>query len=108
LADFIKPDKGLDLREVRSELLARALDQASADDHAQAVSSCLQLQATLDDGPGFLNRRLEKAAGVDNHNIGFLRHGTELEPRLGQKAQNMLGVYKILGAAEGDYAGSQE
>ena len=79
--------------------------QTAAHDEKRAFRQIFQIRSHLHDGShGFLNRRADKGAGVDKHQIGFFGFGYGQdrlsERRFAQRTEQTLGIHPVLGTAK--------
>ena len=101
------PIDGVDLRDVFTDFVAVALDQAAGDDDASGhwppceSLCCDHFQDGVD---GLLLGRVDEGAGVDDDDVGVLCGGGELGAVVMEEAHHDSGVDEIFRAAEGDEA----
>ena len=95
-------EDGVDAVEAFLELGAVPLGEAAGDDDGLEATLAFEVDHGADGVQGLLFGGLEEAAGVDDDDVGLLVVGAEVEPTLGEVAQEDLAVDEVLGAAEGD------
>ncbi len=97
-AGLARPHQEFDLRQAAGQLLAVATHQAT--DHHQPLSGPAVPGQGEDRVQGFLHRRTQETAGVDQEHGG--RAGIGLRPPAGgqQLAGQMLPLHQVLGAPE--------
>ena len=105
LGDFLSAensDNVVNVRDLTKKLLALALRQAPRDDDCPDFALRFQRQHFADTGHRFLPRRFDKAARVDNDDIGPVGVGHQSIAVLGQSSQHALRVNKVLRTPEAD------
>ena len=104
LVQLARAKHGVDLRKLVEEILAIAFDEAAGDDQPLQPRPLLQLSHLENRLDRLLLRRLDEAAGVDDHHIGLFPLGRQLVAPLLQLTHHHFTVDKILRTAEADEA----
>ena len=95
-------ENAVHLGHLLKDLLLVALAQAAGDQDLAHQTGLLQpggLQNVVD---GFRSRRIDEAAGVDDHHIGVHQLGFHTVARLLDPIHHPLAVHLVLGAAQGN------
>ncbi len=95
-------EHGVDLRDLRLQLVAIPLAQAPRHHQAPAGAGLLQLRQLEDRIDRLLLGRIDERARIDDEHLRLGGIGRQHVARLLRQAHHDLGVDEVLGAAEGD------
>ncbi len=95
---LLRPGDGEHVRVAGGDLFGLGT-HAAGDDHLAVL-----VERRADGGKGFLLRAVEKAAGIDDREVGAGMPPGELIAFCAQPRDDALGIDQRLGAAEGDEA----
>ncbi len=102
-SDFLAAEDADDLVNLGHLLqkhFALTLGQATSDDHSFETAFALAVEHLADHAERLLAGRVDKAAGVDDHQVGRVRIGDQHVAVLGQQAKHPLRVDQVLWAAQ--------
>ena len=93
-------ERAVDLGQFLREFVLIALHEAAGRDDALEFSGLFELREREDRVNGLALGALDKAAGVYDDAVGFLRFADKLKARVGEKVEHLLAVDQILRAPE--------
>ena len=112
--DLVEADERVDLRQLDAALgtfddgqgALVALGHATSDDKLLAflAGGGLAVAHHINGFEGFVLRRVDEGAGVDDDHVGFRGVGSHGHAGLGEVADHDLGIDQVLGAAKGNEA----
>jgi hypothetical protein len=100
LRHFSRADDGVDLWNLRTQLVAVALGQAPGDDERPATAALLVLGQLEDRVDRLLLRFVDERARVDDEDVSVCRVACQLVAGLLREPEHDLGVDEVFRAAE--------
>ena len=97
--EFAGADYGVDFRDALQDFVAVALDQASGNDQFAGRAGGFEAGHLEDGVDGLLLGGVDKAAGIDDEDLGFFGMGGEARAGAVEQAHHDLGVDEVFGAA---------
>lgn len=105
LDDFfsgVNPKNVIDLGHLEEEVFFFALGEAASDNDAFYFALFFQSEHFANNAEGFLSRRFNETAGVDDDEVGAVGVGRQRVAILDEFAQHALGVYRVFRATQTD------
>ena len=100
--DLAGADDRVHFGNLLANLVAKALDQAAGDDQALRAAEFLVFGHLQDGVDGFLLRRLDEAAGIDDEHVGFVGARRQFVAVARQNAHHDLAIDEVLGTAQAE------
>ncbi len=100
--DFAGADDGVYFRNLLADFAAVALGQASGDDQSLGAAEFLVFGHFQNGVDGFLLRRLDEAARIDDKDVRLARTRRDFVSRARENTHHHLAIHEVFRASEAD------